>query len=72
MSPQDIWLLSSEPGQLPFQNVSLPVNEGKRMMVLRCFTELSHHLMREHACGVLCKEDLQRLSDPVIYSVPEE
>ena len=41
-------------------------------MVLRCFTELSHHLMREHACGVLCKEDLQRLSDPVIYSVPEE
>lgn len=70
MSPQDIWRTVS-PDQLPFQNVSLPVNKVERMTVYHCFMELSNHLIREHECSALCKEDLQRLSEPVIYSVPE-
>ena len=40
-------------------------------MVRHCFMELSDHLIREYECSALCKEDLQRLSDPIIYSVPE-
>lgn len=47
------------------------MNEVERMTAYHCFMELSDHLIREHACSALCKEDLQRLPDPVIYSVPE-